>query len=508
MIYRPFVCFDALLRIFAAALGGLVARSPNPAILAGTGSELLEGKERRIPMEQLRCLVTGATGYIGARLVPRLLAQGHHVRALARIPCKLADVPWRERVEVASGDLGDVDSLIAAFHGIDVVYYLVHSMGTSRDFAAEEARAVRNVVTAARHTGVRRVVYLSGLHPEGRRLSEHLESRAAVGAALIDSGIETVVLQAGVVIGAGSASFELVRHLTDRLPVMTTPKWVHNRIQPIAVRDVLHYLCAAATAPVPSSRTWDIGGPDVLEYGDMMRGYAEIAGLGRRHLIVLPFLTPAVASLWVGTVTPIPPALARPLIESLECDAVMRNADIDSIIEPPPGGLTGYRRAVELALNRATRAPGPATWDSLRSDPAELLPCDPDWAGEKIYTDVRTAHTRAEPGGVWQAAEEAARFGGRRLLKGWIVAEREPGSRLLLRAGSRWLGQRWLDIAVTPQDGGATRYTQRAMFVPTGLLGRLYWLMLRPFMAAALRALARDAVRPVTPRISAAVRAP
>src|SRR6185312_5576293 len=235
--------------------------------------------------EQISCLVTGATGYIGARLVPRLLAEGHHVRALARTPAKLDGVPWRASVEVAQGDLGDVESLVAAFDGIDVVYYLVHSMGTSKDFADEEGRAVRNVVTAARRTGVRRIVYLSGLHPQRGKLSPHLESRKAVGDALIGSGIETVVLQAGVVVGSGSASFEMIRHLTERLPVMTTPKWVHNTIQPIAVRDVLYYLVAAATAPVPSSRAWDIGGPDVLNYGDMMRVYAQVARLHTRYLI-------------------------------------------------------------------------------------------------------------------------------------------------------------------------------------------------------------------------------
>lgn len=456
----------------------------------------------------VRCLVTGATGYIGCRLVPRLLDEGHEVRALARTPKKLDDVPWRERADVARGDLGDVDSLIAAFDGVDVVYYLVHSMGAAKDFGAEEARAVQNVVTAARRTGVRRIVYLSGLHPEGRQLSEHLESRAAVGKALIDSGIETVVLQAGVVVGSGSASFELIRHLTDRLPVMTTPKWVHNRIQPIAVRDVLHYLSAAATAPVPTSRTWDIGGPDVLEYGDMMRVYAEVAGLGRRYLIVLPFLTPTIASLWIGAVTPIPPGLARPLIESLECDAVMRNSDIDSVIAPPPGGLTGYRHAVELALDRATRGLARATWASLQSDPAEPLPCDPGWAGEVTYTDARTADSTAEPGEVWQAAEQASRFGGRRFLKGWTVQEREPGGKLLLRARRRSVGQGWLDIAVAPQRGGGSRYEQRAIFVPTGLPGRFYWFALRPFRTAALRALARDAVRPVKRRTSEAVQAP
>ncbi len=454
----------------------------------------------------VRCLVTGATGYIGARLVPRLLDEGHDVRALARNPDRLADVPWRERAEVARGDLGDVESLTAAFDGIDVVYYLVHSMGGAKDFAAEEDRAVRNVVTAARRTGVRRIVYLSGLHPEGGKLSEHLESRAAVGEALIDSGIETLVLQAGVVIGSGSASFELIRHLTDRLPLMTTPKWVHNKIQPIAVRDVLHYLVAAATAVVPSSRTWDIGGPDVLEYGDMMRIYADVAGLGRRYLIVLPFLTPTIASLWIGTVTPIPPGLARPLIESLECDAVMRNSDIDSIIAPPAGGLTGYRRAVELALDRGTRGLTKATWASLGSDPAEPLPSDPLWAGEIIHSDVRTAETAAAPGEVWRAAENG--IARSRLFKGWAVEEREPGRALRLRTSPSSVGQGWLEIGVAPRDGGGARYTQRATFVPCGLPGRLYWIASRPLRTAALRALARDAVRGVRRRTTGEVRAP
>ncbi len=455
---------------------------------------------------QVRCLVTGATGYIGARLVPRLLDEGHRVRALARDPGKLADVPWRERAEVARGDLGELDSLIAAFDGMDVVYYLVHSMGTSKNFTAEETRAVRNVVTAARRTGVQRVVYLSGLHPENSRLSPHLESRKAVGEALIDSGIEAVVLQAGVVIGAGSASFEMIRHLTDRLPVMTTPKWVLYRIQPIAVRDVLYYLVAAATAPVPSSRTWDIGGPDVLEYGDMMRVYAEVAGLHRRYLIVLPFLTPTIASLWVGTVTPIPPGLARPLIESLECDAVMRNVDINTVIEPPPGGLTGYRRAVALALNRAAQGLPDSSWASLRSEPAALLPSDPDWAGEIVYTDVRTAATIAAPDDVWDAAENAANSRGR-----WSVTEREPATLLRLRSTMRSPGKAWLEMTITPQDGGGSKYTQRALFMPSGIVGRLYWFLLRPLHVAALSGLARDVVGPtghLRHRTTGAMRAP
>ncbi len=315
--------------------------------------------------EEIRCVVTGATGYIGGRLVPRLLDHGHTVRALARNPDKLATLPWRDDVEVVRGDLGDADSLIAAFDGADVVYYLVHSMGTSADFVTEEAQSARNVVLAGHRAGVRRLVYLSGLHPSGADLSPHLRSRTAVGEILLESSIETIVLQAGVVVGAGSASFEMLRHLTHRLPAMTTPKWVHNNIQPIAIDDVLYYLTEAATAAVPASRTWDIGGPDVLEYGEMIQEYADVAGLRRRLIVALPFLTPTIASLWIGLVTPMPTGLARPLIESLECDAVMAEHDIDAVIPPPPNGLTGYRDAVALALKH-----GP-------------LPSDPEWAGPR-----------------------------------------------------------------------------------------------------------------------------
>jgi uncharacterized protein YbjT (DUF2867 family) len=248
-------------------------------------------------------------------------------------------------------------------------------MGTSPDFVAEEARSARNVVTAARHAGVRRVVYLSGLHPGGSDLSPHLRSRTAVGEILLESGVETVVLQAGIVVGSGSASFEMIRHLTDRLPAMTAPKWVHNKIQPIAIDDALHYLAESATPPVPASRTWDIGGPDVLEYGDALQIYAEVAGLRPRLIVALPWLTPTIASLWIGLVTPMPAGLARPLIESLECDAVVSNSDIDAVIAPPPDGLTSDRDAVVQALRR-----GP-------------LPGDPEWAGPGSGYGLRSAET-------------------------------------------------------------------------------------------------------------------
>jgi uncharacterized protein YbjT (DUF2867 family) len=317
--------------------------------------------------DELRCLVTGATGYIGGRMVPRLLDRGFAVRAMARNPDRLDGVDWHDRVEAVRGDLGEPDSLTAAFDGVDVVYYLVHSMGSAKDFVAEEARSARNVVAAAQRAGVRRLVYLSGLHPSGVKLSPHLRSRVAVGDILLESGIDTVVLQAGIVIGSGSASFEMLRHLTNRLPAMTTPKWVHNKIQPIAIDDALHYLVAAADAAMQTSRTWDIGGPDVLEYGEAMQVYAEVAGLRRRLIVALPFLTPTIASLWVGLVTPMPPGLARPLIESLEVDAVMADHDVDELIPPPAAGLTGYRDAVALALRQGP-LPGDPRWAHVGRD--------------------------------------------------------------------------------------------------------------------------------------------
>lgn len=422
-----------------------------------------------------RCLVTGATGYIGGRLVPRLLDSGFVVRALARNPDKLANVPWRNRIEAARGDLGDPASLEAAFAGVNVLYYLVHSMGFEKDFAAEERRAAQNVVAAARRAGVRRIVYLSGLHPEGADLSTHLSSRTTVGEILIASGIETVVLQAGVVVGSGSASFEMIRHLTDRLPVMTTPKWVHNKIQPIAVRDVLHYLVAAATCPVPTSRAWDIGGPDVLEYGEMMQIYAEVAGLHPRRILVLPVLTPRIAALWVGLVTPIPSGLARPLVESLHCDAVMDNDDIDTIIPPPEGGLTPYKKSVSLALARIARGEIETTWNT---GTAAQLPSDPEWAGEVVYTDIRSRRTSAGPEQLWKAVENSA-------PDHWRVEERDPGRMLKLHAERKAAGDRWLEMRISPEDNG-TRYEQRAIFYPRGLLGRAYWYAARPLQAVAL----------------------
>ncbi len=460
-----------------------------------------------------RCLVTGATGYVGSRLVPHLLAAGHDVRVLARTPAKLDDVPWRDDVEVAEGDLGDLDSLRHAFADMEVVYHLVHSMGGVEDFAEEEARTARIVVTAARDQGVGRLVYLSGLHPEDEDAwSTHLRSRIQVGRILLDSDIETVVLQAGVVIGSGSASFELIRHLTERLPVMTTPRWVHNRIQPIAVRDAMHYLVHAATAEPATSRTWDIGGPDVLTYGEMMATYAKVARLGRRHMVVLRPLTPTIASHWVGLVTPIPPGLARPLIESLESDAVMLDHDIDDLIAPPDGGLTPYVDAVREALDHGQRGRVPVRWDDARplDTPGEPTPSDPDWSGELVLTDRRTRASDLGPDALAAAAAglDGTSTGLGRLTPlptgtittlvtgaprdddpsapTWRLVTDERPDRVLLVAEARIPGQLWLEVRTAPHDDGGSLHGQRLVFAPRGLGGIVWWHALLPWRGLGL----------------------
>ncbi|GAC66944.1 NAD(P)H-binding protein [Gordonia soli] len=438
-----------------------------------------------------RCLVTGATGYVGGRLAPRLLARGHSVRALARTPSKLTDAPWTtdDRAQVVRGDLSDRDSLLEAFTDIDVVYHLVHSMSTSSDFAEEERRSAENVVAAARERGVQRIVYLGGLHPPGVDLSEHLASRAEVGEILIDSGIETVALQAGTLIGSGSASFELIRHLTERLPAMTTPRWVHNKIQPIAVADALHYLVESATAPVPTSRTWDIGGPDVLEYGDMMQIYAEIAGLPPRRMIVIPVLTPTVASRWVRLVTPIRGSIARPLIESLECDAICREHDIDDVIAPPTGGLSTYRAALAATLDRVERGDTESGWQHASADvPAsEPLPTDPPWAGEEVEVSTLRSAVPGTAESVFESLSHSTPGGARVVLS-------EPPSRLRVRLDSRAPGRAFIEYALRDAGspggsaGGAGTQdhvvvTTTTVFAPRGLVGLLYWKLGTPLRA-------------------------
>ncbi len=293
--------------------------------------------------------ITGATGYIGGRLVPRLLADGWRVRVLTRDAARLASRSWAHEVEVVEGDGADPSTLATLLDGAQVAWYLVHSMDGKGDFAGRDRRLAQTFAAAADAAGVGRIVYLSGLHPAGE-LSAHLASRVEVGEVFLQAPVPAAVLQAGVVLGDGSASFDMLRHLVERLPAMIAPKWVHNMIQPIAVDDAVHYLAAAAELAPELNRTFDIAGPDVLTYGQMMRGYARAARLGPRLIVSVPVLTPWLASHWVGVVTPVPAGVAKPLVGSLVHDAVADESDLATLVGEPPGGAAGFDEAVKRAL--------------------------------------------------------------------------------------------------------------------------------------------------------------
>ncbi|THG32374.1 SDR family oxidoreductase [Naasia lichenicola] len=467
-----------------------------------------------------RVLVTGATGYVGGRLAPRLVEAGFAVRALVRDPQKLADVPWAPDVEIVTADLADPSTLEAAFRDVETVYYLVHSMakGHGERFEDVERGNAENVAKAAKAAGVSRIVYLGGLHPDGEKLSRHLESRKVVGEVLMASGVPTVILQAGIVIGSGSASFEMIRHLTDVLPYMPAPKWVRNFIQPIAVRDVLHYLVEAADLPVGLNRAFDIGGPDVLRYGQAMNGYALEAGLHQRPIASLPLLTPGLASHWVNLVTPVPRAIAVPLVQSLQHDCVVREHDIDAYIPPPAEGLLRYRLAVRYALQRERDGQVETSWrnSSVSGTPSDPLPTDPNWAGHTVFTDDRTQKSAAPREELWKVIEgiggqngwysfplawavrgwmdrlvggvglrrgrrDAQRLHTGDALDWWRVEHIERGKVLRLRAEMKVPGRAWLELWATDGEGGGSVYRQRAVFFPRGLSGRLYWFAILPF---------------------------
>lgn len=469
-------------------------------------------------MDPLAVAVTGATGYIGGRLVPRLLAEGHTVRALTRDGGRLRDVPWVGEVEVVEADAQDRASLDRALAGVDVAYYLVQSIDAGGDVEAADRQAARSFGAAAREAGVGRVVHLGGLTPQGQRLSPHLRGRHEVGQVLLDSGVPTAVLQAAVILGSGSASFEMLCYLTERLPAMITPRWVKTRIQPIAVRDVLRYLVGAATLPSDVSRRFDIGGPDVLTYVEMMQRYAAAAGLRPRIILPVPVLSPRLSAHWVNVVTPVPAAIAAPLVRSLGEEVVCAEHDIATYVPDPPEGRLGFDEAVSLALLRVREAAvetrwSSATWPGAPSDP---LPSDPAWAGGSLYTDLRQTGVAADRADLWRVVEGiggengwysfplawAVRglldrvVGGVGLRRGrrdpntlyigesldfWRVEEIVPGELLRLRAEMRLPGAAWLEFRVEQDGHEPPVLVQRALFHPRGLAGHAYWWAVAPF---------------------------
>lgn len=447
----------------------------------------------------MRVLVTGANGYIGGRLVPRLLSAGHDVRVMVRSVDRIAGFPWQDHVDVHVGDVREPASLEGCCDGVDAAYYLVHGMSHSKDFRRADLDAARNFGEAA--GSVAHIIYLGGLQPEGQA-SAHLASRAEVGAELARHGPITE-LRAGPIIGSGSASFEMTRYLTERLPIMVTPRWVDNAIQPIAIRDVLAYLLA--TLEAGPQGVVDIGG-DEITFRGMMRGYADARGL-RRIIKKVPVLAPTLAARWVQFITPIPNSLAIPLLGGI-VHPVRANTTSAQELFPDIHPLT-YADAVRLAIDRQRLDEVETRWTDSHGVPGYQLT---DW--ENMKREVRSVHINATPEDVfalvaslggdngwlawnwaWKVRGALDRLvGGPGLRRGrrsptklragdavdfWRVEAVEAPELVRLRAEMKVPGKAWLQFEVKPEDGG-TRLIQTAFFEPRGLSGVAYWNSLYP----------------------------
>lgn len=458
-------------------------------------------------------LVTGSTGYVGGRIVPRLLERGYRVRVLSRDRTRLTGRPWLEQVEVAEGDVLKAETLPAAMKGVHAAYYLIHSMTGSGDFHHRDLVAARNFGTAASAAGVERIIYLGGLGDPDSDLSQHLKSRQQTGETLRESGIPVTEFRAGVVVGSGSISFEMIRYLTERVPVMVSPRWVFTRTQPIAIRDALSYLIAALDTPDSAGKIIGIGSPDQITYRDMMMTYARLRGLPR-VVVPVPVLTPRLSSYWVHLVTPIPSTIARPLIEGLRNEAVVRD-DTALEIFPDIKPIT-YERAVELALGKLAASAVETSWsDSLVSSQGDTEPVLLS-TYEGMMLERRQRVVNASPATVyrtftglggkrgWLTFNWAWRLrglmdilvGGVGFRRGrrhpdelwagdaldfWRVEELQPDRLLRLRAEMKVPGLAWLQFKVEPLENGQSRLTQTAFFAPKGLFGLVYWYGIYPF---------------------------
>lgn len=474
-------------------------------------------------------LVTGVTGYIGGRLVPRLLEAGCRVRCLARDPARLQGRPWLDQVEVCSGDCLQPETLATAMEHIEVAYYLVHSMAGGRDFEQRDVRAARNFARAAQAAGVQRIIYLGGLGDAETELSEHLRSRQETGTVLRETGVPVTEFRAAVIVGSGSLSFEIIRYLTERLPVMICPRWLYTKVQPIAIRNVLDYLVAALNTPESVGRILEIGGAEVMAYGDMLRGYARVRSL-KRWLVPVPVLTPRLSSYWVHLVTPVPAVIVRPLIQGLRNDVIVQD-DLARRIFPEIKPFD-YATAVRLALGNLTNGKVQTAWsDALASSQGDVRPVVLT-TKEGIILERRECIVPAPAAAVyrafttlggatgWLCMNWAWRFRGfiDRLLGGvgmrrgrrdpqdvrvgdaldfWRVEAVEVNSLMRLRAEMKVPGRAWLEFRVEPREGQTSLLSQTAFFAPRGLAGLLYWYLLYPIHAlifsGMIKALARRA---------------
>jgi uncharacterized protein YbjT (DUF2867 family) len=469
------------------------------------------------PIQTRKFLITGASGYVGGRLVRTLVDEKFDIRILVRDRNKVKGQPWASAVEISEGSAENRADLDAALVGVHTAYYLLHSINLGPNFHEVEAEMARNFAQAAEAAGVAQIVYLGGIANDVN-ISKHLASRARTGTELASTSVPVMELRAGIIIGSGSASFEMLRHLTHRLPIMTTPKWVMNRTHPIAIRDVLYYLKSAAELKEPVGKVFDIGGPEVLTYADMMQKFAKLSGLKKRWIIKIPVLTPGLSSLWIGLVTPVPTALARPLVGSLISEVVADPAkSINAVIPPPPEGLTDVATAINLALSKITDHGVETRWSDATGPtaPWQKAQGDPEWAGESVLSDRREALTDVSIEKIWRQIEgiggEHGWFGsdflwwgrgvldrfvggvglrrGRRdpdylrvgeSLDFWRVEALEQGHRLKLYAEMVLPGKAWLEFTVTSENG-KTRIVQEATFNPRGLGGQLYWYLISPF---------------------------